>query len=83
MGVSMTRQQMRAAMNDNFILYDSVLQSPEWRKMPEASYGVLWDLILQVHEPRPKELRFTKERTARRHHAVHEAQLPPPGPRDQ
>lgn len=51
---------MRAAMQDNFILYDSVVQSAEWRKMPEASYGVLWDLILQVYEPRPRELRFTK-----------------------
>lgn len=57
MGITLKKYEIRAAMKDNFLMPDSVMVNPEWRKAPEYSLMVFVSFFHQVWNARPRELR--------------------------
>ncbi|WP_122574942.1 hypothetical protein [Pseudomonas viridiflava] len=57
MGIKLKKYEIRAAMKNNFLMPDSIMASPEWRKAPEYSLMVFVSFFHQVWNARPGELR--------------------------
>lgn len=57
MGVALKKYEIRAAMKENFLLPDSVMQIEEWRGAPQYSRMVFVNFFHQVWNARPRELR--------------------------